>query len=1247
VKRQGLSFNGIGRLWLFLCLGAMGMLLALPLQTLAQDTATLSGTVTDKTGSSVPGAAVVITSQGGNLTRNTETNGDGAYVAPALPTGKYDLVVTAQGFQKYSVTGIKLDVAQKARVDITLTVGAMTQEVTVTGDNVAQVETQSAEVGTTITGKQVQQLELNGRNFTQLVTLTPGVVSQTGQDEGTVGIGGNVAYSINGGRTEYNNWELDGGDNMDNGSNTSLNVYPNVEAIAEFKVLTSNYGAQYGKSGSGTVEVETKSGTNLFHGSAFYYGRNDFFNADQWERSGVGLSRAAYKKHDWGYTVGGPVFIPHLYNNEKKKTFFFWSQEWRREIVPGQLINQAVPSDAERTGNFSDVCSTTPGNFDPTLFPACPYQSLPPGAVPPAVPFPNNQVPTPFSSTATALLTLIPKSNNPGGAGKYTSGPNAGSPLPTYTSNPSYNTHWREELIRIDHNLTENERLTFRYIHDTWGTVNQGPLWGSYTNTFDNSNTSFVGPTTSFVARLTSNFTPTLLNEFVASYTDDHVILTTIGNVNLPSGGIDLLPLFQNGLAGKIPSFSLGGTSDSNVYGTGFGVDTGYFPWKNANPTYTYRDIVTKTWRNHTFFFGGYFVAAQKNQQATLYPQGNLTFSINNPNTTGNPFADLLTAQVGGYAQTSAQPFFYDRYKIFEPFFQDDWRVSKKLTVNLGLRWSIYGRYQEKFNQEYGFSIKNYSLANAPQYFPYNDPTRSQFLDSNTGSIFNGIIQCGAKGVETGCMKNKYMNPGPRIGFAYDPFGDAKWAIRGGYGIFFEHMNGNEANAESLQFSASPAVLNGSVSSVSGYNQIGLASSGPPNVVSPLSPISIPDKVQWPYMQQWNLSVEHEFPAHFVGSFSYVGSKGTHLARQYDLNQLTPVPASENPYLASGRPIISGGMYKGNTIDDCAVGNFTYDSTGLPTGGTLPTGETLTQHAAQNLFVACGNPVAGYFRPYRGYGTITRIDNTANSIYHSLQISVRRTVGDLTVSGSYTYSHAIDSSSDRYDRLFVDSNNPRAARASANFDIRHAAVISYVYAFPFFKSPGVKHTLLGGWQASGITTFQTGLPFTVTNGTQFTDNAGVANGATGVTSFPDLVGNPSVIPAAVQAAVKANGPFGKLLYNPLAFAPPVGLTFGNEARNSLRLPGRVNFDFGLFKRFEFREHYAFELRWENFNLFNHTQLSAISGGVSSGGAGATSAMGCSTSAALAAGGDPSCGGFLMMTGAHFPRIMQFGARFQF
>src|SRR5437660_12813390 len=258
------------------------------------------------------------------------------------------MTVSAKGFQKFTAKKIVLTVGEKDRIDVTMNVGAITEEVVVTGESVAQVETTSSDLTSTITGKQIDNLVLNGRNFTQLVNLAPGVVSQTGQDDAKVGVYGNVQYSMNGGRTEYNNWELDGGDNMDNGSNATLNVYPNPEPIAEFKVLTSNYGAQYGRNSTGTVEVETKSGGNSFHGSAFEYLRNDMFNARPWEAGNdPAHPNPPYKKHDFGYTVGGPVYIPNHYNADKKKTFFFWSQEWRREKNPSSIL-QHVPSDMER-----------------------------------------------------------------------------------------------------------------------------------------------------------------------------------------------------------------------------------------------------------------------------------------------------------------------------------------------------------------------------------------------------------------------------------------------------------------------------------------------------------------------------------------------------------------------------------------------------------------------------------------------------------------------------------------------------------------------------------------------------------------------------------------------------------------------------------------------------------------------------------------------------------------------------------
>jgi hypothetical protein len=1161
----------------------------MPAVSRGQDTGYISGTVSDKSGAAISNAEVVITSTGANLTRNTTTNSDGAYVAAALPAGTYDIAVTSPGFQKYEAKSVVLPVAQKLRVDISLTVGAITEEVIVSGESVTQVETQSSDISSTITGKQVNELELNGRNFTQLVTLVPGVVSQTQQDEGTVGVNGNVSYSINGGRTEYNNWEIDGGDNMDNGSNTTLNVYPNIEAIAEFKVLTSNYGAQYGRNASGTIEVETKSGTSSFHGSAFEYLRNDMFNARPWESGGnPDHPNPPYKKHDFGYTIGGPIFIPHIYNPAKRKTFFFFSEEWRREKNPHQY-SLRVPSDAERGGNFSDLCPDPTGSMA-----SCPNQQDVSGKIDP---------------NALVLLSILPHANSTSGG------------FPSYNQSVSLPTTWREELIRVDHNLTDNYRLTFRYIHDSWKTIVPGPLWGAGTSTFPNVQTDFAGPGTSFVARLTANISPSLLNEFVASYTGNHIILTAIGPVGLPPSGFTMGSLFANGFEGKIPAFvfqntpAYGGVANGVFQsGNAVGVDTGYFPWKNANPTYTYRDNVTKISGNHTMTIGAYFVAAQKNQENSLNQQGILTFSSSSSVTSGNSFEDLLLGNIASYSQAQSQIVFYDRYKILEPYFQDDWRVTKKFTLNLGLRWSFLGRYQEKFNREYGFSHSAFSAANAPLI----DPTTGQLLDPTTHEtlvpgdprIFNGYIQCGVKGAPIGCLKNKLINPAPRFGFAWDPQGDGKTAIRGGYGIFFEHENGNEANAEVLQQGASPIILLATQNNISGYANVGGASAGP-SPVFPLSPFSIPDRATWPYVQQWSLDVQHEMPGHVIASVAYVGSKGTHLTRQLDSNQLHRF-TGQNPF-APGQPI---------TADDCiALTGGTLSNGTVAPGGTLANGTPVPPAAVPNLSVACGSS-ANSFRPFSGYGTITRIETSANSSYHALQVSARRTVGALNLSLAYTYSHAIDNSSDRSDLTFVDSYNQ--TRASSNFDMRHNFVASYVYSLPFFSGAGFTHSVLGGWQVSGITTIQSGTPETVNNGTAFPDNAGSGNSILlnnrGSASYADLVGDPGHITAADIAA--SAGVTGPLLYSPSAFAIPTGLTFGNSGRNRLNLPRRVNFDVGTFKRFQIKERAAFEFRWEVFNVFNHTEFNALD----------------------TTFGSPT---FLHLTGAHAPRRMQFGLRFQF
>ena len=323
---------------------------------------------------------------------------------------------------------------------------------------------------------------------------------------------------------------------------------------------------------------------------------------------------------------------------------------------------------------------------------------------------------------------------------------------------------------------------------------------------------------------------------------------------------------------------------------------------------------------------------------------------------------------------------------------------------------------------------------------------------------------------------------------------------------------------------------------------------------------------------------------------------------------------------------------------------------GLPNpDATLANGTPVPAGALNNLFVACGNSANLVRTSYPGMGTVTSVETNANSIYNSLQVSARRTVGALTFSAAYTYSHSIDSSSDRYDGAFVDSYDYLHQRASSNFDLRHNFSMSFVYAIPFFKEPGFAHTVLGGWSASSIITIQTGTPFSVTNGTTYGDSAGLGN-AVGTGSRPDIVGNAHQVSSGDKTASAAGGVFGPLYYNPGAYVVPTGLTYGTVGRNTLYLPGRTNFDIGLFKRFTIKEKAAFEFRWEVFNLFNHTQYNGINSAMDCA-AGANNSAG--DSSCIAGTVDPITGdvsgasGFLHLNSAHAARRMQFGLRFQF
>ena len=1104
------------------------LLFFLALPALAQN-GTIQGTVVDPSGAAIPNAAVKATDQQkGVLVRETTSNGDGQFQLQPLGAGTYTLEITAPGMSTLSRSNVVLELSQTLNLGpVPLALGSQGTTVTVSVQP-NLIETTTSEHSNIITSKEVTETSLNGRDFQSLIRTLPGIVSNDTSDF-RLAFNNTDSFHVNGLRGSANNVYLDGAINTDVGANDGQYTQLSLDAVGEFKVLTGNYDAEYGRSPGVNIQINTKSGGRRFHGTLYEFNREDSFDANKYELNHTGTKIPKLRFNQFGGNIGGPVLIPKLSWIDKEKLFFFYNYEGTRATQPrnAPATGRAaydIPTQPQLTGDFSSLyknsqISTAPQFQTGQIFVPGTITRDSGGNITGGVPYVGNIVPaTQFSAQAPAWQKLLNRA--------YTFGPNtpvSGDPSQVEVSfQDVYQFKKNQNVARVDFNPSDKVNMFFRWVDDAQRESQEFGIFGF--NSFPILPEYREKPGSSWAFAVNNVISPSLTNEAIFQF--NH--LTQRVDVNTPAQNYDQKDLgftFQQlypgtNLRDKYPGFNAGGFFDNS------------FPpgWHSEGRTLGFTDSLTKTIGAHTIKGGGFVNEVKSGQQPSFTEAPFFDFSSGQSNLkdAGNPLANLLLGNYRSVSQSNG--IFYGSFKFWqwEIFAQDTWRVNPRLTLDYGLRYAYLGPTftYGKFLQNY-FDPTLYDPAAAVTIQTAGGLTQGSIV-SGSGNPFNGIVQEGTNGIPKGFSKHRYNNFQPRIGFAYDVNGNGKTALRGGFGIFNERIRQNNDSFDGLgnpPLSYTPQLFNGNIDNLSPA----LVASG---TRFPVGINAFDKKGQVPTYYGYNLGIQQQLPYDLIFSLTYVGNSGSHEQYSYNLNTL-PVGATTTP-----------------------IGN---------------TGKTILDNA---------NGVSNAIVPYKGYSSIMYTKYDASSNYNALQATVQRRFSkSLTVTADYTWSRAIDlTDDDNNDNEILDAYNPGRDRAVAGFDRTNVFNINYVYTAPTFLGHSLLfRSALGGWEITGITRFWSGQPFSVTSN----GNAGNLSGSGVRADF-----NPS---ASGKLYTKTYSQY----FNPLHFSRPLDGSLGNTSRNQFRGPGIANWNISVFKNFNFTENTRLQLRLETYNTFNHTQFASV------------------------------------------------------